>query len=72
MDRSWLSQVCEQVYRRFPEVRGCQPKVQAYAQAQHLLVFQTKGAASDGRSIPHIVRVVVNKDGKIIKATSSR
>lgn len=72
MDRALLESICKQIYRRFPEVKGSQPKVRPYEASHSLLIFQGKGVAADGKSISHVVRVVVNQDGKIKKVTTSR
>jgi hypothetical protein len=71
-DRQSISSICEQVYRRFPEVSGIQPRVQDQAGDQLLLIFHGSARAADGKSIPRTVRVVVNPAGKIIKMTTSR
>jgi hypothetical protein len=72
MDRKAQQSVCEQVYRQFPEVAGCAPKVQSRPGNEYLLIFQGEGAAAGGRKIPRIVRVVAGPDGKIVKITTSR
>jgi hypothetical protein len=72
MDREVMKKICEQIYKRFPDVNGSKPKVRAYEQDQSLLIFQGKGTTADGRSISRTVRVVVNPDGKIKKVSTSR
>ncbi|MEN4099075.1 MAG: hypothetical protein ROW52_04075 [Anaerolineaceae bacterium] len=72
MDKEILQQVCAQVYKRFPDVKGSRPKVRAYHEDLSLLIFQSHGTTADGRSIPRTVRVVVNPEGKIKKVTTSR
>lgn len=72
MDRQALNSVCEQVYRRFPEVSGSQPKVQSRPNEQFLVVFTGVGHTADGRKITHTIRVVANQAGKIIKVSTSR
>jgi hypothetical protein len=72
MDRELMKKVCEQIYKRFPDVKGSKPKVRSYDQDQSLLIFQGQGTTADGRSIPRTVRVVVNPAGKIKKVTTSR
>lgn len=64
--------ICEQVYRRFPEVAGVKPRIKNQPGDQLLLTFQGSAKTVDGRSIQRIVRVVVNASGKIIKMTTSR
>ncbi len=72
MNRQTLNQICEQVYHRFPEVAGSQPKMENRPGDQVLLVFRGKGKTSDNRVISHTVRVVAGPDGKIIKMTASK
>jgi hypothetical protein len=72
MDRETMKKVCQQIYRRFPDVEGSKPKVRSYDQDLSLLIFSGKGTTADGRSIGRTVRVVVNPDGKIKKVTTSR
>jgi hypothetical protein len=72
MNQQVLNSVCQQVYRRFPEVSGSQPKIQPRPGDQFLLIFNGGAKAADGRKISQTVRVVANQDGKIIKVTTSR
>lgn len=67
-----LAGICEQVYRRFPEVAGVQPRVQNQPGDQLLLIFHGSGKTADGRSMPRTVRVVVSPAGKIVKMTTTR
>lgn len=71
-DQQTLAGICEQVYRRFPEVAGKQPRVQHQPDDRLLLIFHATAKTSDGRSIPRTVRVVVSAAGKIVKMTTSR
>jgi hypothetical protein len=70
--RQSIASICEQVYRRFPEVSGTQPRVQEQPKDQLLLIFHGSAKAADGRSIPRTVRVVIGADGRIVKMTTSR
>ncbi len=72
MDSKTLDNICGQIYRRFPEVKGCRPKVSSMTSTQSLLIFTGKGQVPNGASISHTVRVVVSADGKILKTTTSR
>ena len=81
MDTKLLNSISSQVYRRFPEVQGCHPKVQVQAASQaksnpalptYLITYRGSGMALNGKSIPRIVRVVANDQGKILKITTSR
>jgi len=71
MDKQLLTSVCNQIYKRFPEVKGCQPKVLPQ-NTQYLLVFHGTAQTPDGHSIQRTVRAVVNQNGKVSKVTTSR
>ncbi len=75
MDAKLLSSICEQVYRKYPEVRGSRPKLQPLSKGtttQHVLLFSGKSSTANGGSLSHTVRVVVNGEGKIVKMSSSK
>jgi hypothetical protein len=75
MDAKTLGQVCEQVYRKYPEVQGVRPKLQPLSKGtvtQHVLIFSSHATSSSGQSIPRVVRVVVNGEGKIVKMSTSK
>lgn len=84
MDPSVLKAVVAQVYRRFPEFSGCQPKVRLQDAPQpksiaikptYLLTFHSTARAqsiSGSKVLPRWVRVVVSEKGRILKVTTSR
>ncbi len=72
MNAQVLGKVCQQVYRRFPELSGKSPQVQERPGQQFLLIFRGEAQAADGRKIAQTVRVVVSAAGKIVKVSSSR
>jgi len=72
METELIDSICAHVYNTYPEVKGCRPKIRAYAQTRQLLIFQSRATAGDGRTISHTIRVVVGPDGKIIKMSSSK
>jgi hypothetical protein len=81
MDAKTLKSISSQVYRRFPEVEGSQPKVQTQAVPQaksahvtttYLIIYRGSAKTQDGKLISRTVRVVANTQGKILKITTSR
>ena len=72
MNKSILEKVCQDVYRRFPVVKGCHPKVSKQAEDRYLLVFSSAEKSPDGQSIQQMLRVVTAEDGRIIKTSMSR
>ena len=72
MDATLRKAVCEQIYRRYPEVNGSAPKVQSRAGGQWIVIFHGAGKTADGRSITSTIRAVVSADGKILKVTTSK
>ncbi len=80
MNHDLIRAINQEVYRRFPEVEGKQPKVrqqnslrkQADAKATtYLLIYQGQVTTSTNRSMTRLVRVVANDQGKILKITTS-
>ena len=72
MDDKSLQQVCNSVYRQFPEVRGVKPSVSSLPGEKFQLIFRGKGETPDGKKISRIVRVTASEAGKILKMTTSR
>ena len=72
MDNHTLQSICDEIYRRFPEVKGTSPKVSSYSNSQVLLIFNGKATTADGKTLSRTVRVVTSEDGKIGKGTTSR
>ena len=72
MDKSTLDTLCQQVYRKFPNVKGLAPVVTKQGEDRYLLVFTGSGATPDGKTIQQKVRVVATGAGQIIKSTMSR
>jgi hypothetical protein len=86
MDASALQKVCQQVYARFPNLRGVQPTVTVQeppasadkrqardgTRPSYLLVFRTQASTADGKAITFWVRAVADSQGKILKLTTSR
>ena len=72
MERQVIDSICQEVYRRFPEVKGARPKVSSYAGDKTLLIFSGSAQAPNGKTISHTVRVVAGENGKIEKMSTSR
>lgn len=81
MDDKTFENVCKEVYRRFPEIRGVKPKIQPYrpssahstaATTKTLFIFQGSGLTDNKKSLTYLVRVVVNADGSILRMSMSR
>jgi hypothetical protein len=76
MDPHTLNDVITQIHRRFPEMTGVRPKVQAQRAGQangtYLLIFQNHVRVAGEQSLPRALRVVVNEEGKILKISTSR
>jgi len=72
LDSKTINDICSQVYKKFPEVKDCQPSISTQGVNQHLLIFKNIVKTSDGKSLQRTVRVVVSENGKITKMTTSR
>jgi hypothetical protein len=77
MDNNTLSAINQEVYKRFPEVRGVKPSLQKL-ERNTLLIYQARVNLPDEKARNHTValnrsiRVVVNEGNEIIKISSSR
>jgi hypothetical protein len=80
MNDKTIEDVCKEVYKRFPEMRGIKPKIQPYRpsgkhsagdSSKSLLVLQGSGLTDSNKTIAFIVRVVVNTEGKILRMSMS-
>jgi len=76
MNNHVIDNICNQVYKKFPEVDGAVPKITAQpTEGQHanfLISFRGTGTTEDGKQIQRLVRVVATEKGKILKVTTSR
>ena len=84
MDAKLLQTISQEIYHRFPDLRGRRPRVQAVKPGQtrsaglastnnasYLLVYSGRATTSTGKQMPYTVRVVVNEQGKILKISTS-
>ncbi len=82
MNEKLVENICREVFRRFPELRGKRPRIQPFSLEQRtsspnaspkfLLTFQGKALTSTKKTLPYVVRVVVSAQGKILKMSMSR
>ena len=72
MEEKALSQVCQSVYRKFPELKGVKPSVKSQESGNSQLVFKGSVKTEDGKNLARIVRVTASESGKIIKLSTSR
>lgn len=72
MDSGALNQVCQSVYRKFPELKGVKPSVKDQATGNVQLVFKGSAKTEDGHSLGRTVRVTATEAGKIVKLSTSR
>jgi hypothetical protein len=77
MDNTTLTTINQEVYRRFPEIRGVKPRLQKLDR-NILLIYQVKVNIPDEKVSNHTValnrsiRVVLNDRYEILKISSSR
>lgn len=80
MNREQLQTINKEIYRRYPEVKDTVPKVQRQdissnrsisKSTTYLLIYKGKVLIAGQKTLPRLVRVVVNDQGKILKVTTS-
>jgi hypothetical protein len=81
MDPKLHASIVKQIYQRFPEFRGIQPKVriqsateikQVRTDTTYLFTFQKNVTTEGNKNLNRWMRVVVNQNGKILKVSTSR
>ncbi|MCX6054702.1 MAG: hypothetical protein NTZ74_07300 [Chloroflexi bacterium] len=72
MEENAKNKVCNIVYSQFPELRGENPSINPLPGDKFQLIFHGKAKAADGKIIPRIVRVSADKNGRVLKITTSR
>lgn len=74
MDTKLLTTINQQVYRKFPDVKGVPPRIQqsSVSKSGFLLIYRTRAMTPTQMSFDRIVRVLVDESGKIIKMSTSR
>lgn len=81
MNDRLITNICKEVYQRYPEMLGIRPKIQIYSSdsarssspsPKYLLVFRGKGETATQKSVPVFLRVVVTEQGKILRMSMSR
>ncbi len=75
MDEKTFISICEQVYHRFPEVKGARPNYNPCPKdllSQHVLIFSGKAMAKMENPFKGWCRVVVGDNGKIVKMSTSK
>jgi hypothetical protein len=81
MEPKLIKSITKEVYRRFPDLQGSQPKVRPQpapqaksmpAAPKYLLTYKGKATSANGQIIHRIVRVITDAAGNILKITTSR
>jgi hypothetical protein len=72
MEDKSVQQVCNNVYRQFPEMRGAHPSISSLPGDKFQLIFHGKVETPDGKKINRTVRVTASENGKVLKMTTSR
>jgi hypothetical protein len=72
MNQDFLDQVNQIVFQNFPQVMGINPEQLIQPNQTILLIYKKTAYTEDGHTMPIIIRVVVDKSGKILKTTTSR
>lgn len=78
MNREIVQKISREIYRRFPEFSGVNPRVKkqqatkASGFSTYLLTFNTRVSLPDKKTMTRWVRVVADETGKILKTSTSR
>ena len=73
LNDSQLNAIAQQVYQKFPELKGSAPQVHSQSKSpglsdHYLVVFKSKAA----HNIIRVVRVTADTKGRVLKMSTSR
>lgn len=71
MEAALVKKINQQVYKRFPELRGANPKIQKLDK-NILLIYQSRVRLPDDHLINRTIRVVADEQGEIVKMSTSK
>jgi len=83
LKKTQVDTIAQTVYRRYPELGGVAPQVRnqvvgaasanakSPAGGQYLLTFSGKVVTASGKSIPRLVRVTADANGRVLKISTS-
>ncbi len=72
MDQTLIDKVSSTIYVKHPDFRGVKPKITNKTDDQFLLLFKQNQKTATGMDIAQVIRVTVDKQGNILKISSSR
>ncbi len=72
MDNETIVKINFQVYAQFPYLKEIAPKVTPIDQGFSELRYQGSVLTANGMTLPIVVKVIVDEQGKIIKMVTSR
>jgi hypothetical protein len=72
MEKRTVESICQSIYKKYPAVKGQNPKVTKQGDDRYLLLFSITGKTPDGKTIQQQVRVVATEAGQILKSSMSR
>lgn len=72
-----VTQITRKVAEQFPEMEGVKPAVRRQAvpgngTSQFLLTYKGVSELPGGKTMPRIVRVVADEEGRVIRISTSR
>jgi len=75
MNAKYIDKASQEVYKKYPDLKGVKPKVTPREGANStdtLLVYTKKVSGPGGKQINRIVRAVVDEKGKVKKVSTSK
>lgn len=78
VDEKLIQSVNREVFRRFPELKGYKPKARAYRGGKnqpydgYIFLYSTAAEVLPGKQLVMQVRVLTDRQGKIVRVTTSR
>ena len=72
MSNELIEKVNREIYKKFPNMAGINPKITQQPGNKILLIYKSSGELPGGKTLSQAIRVVVDSNGEVCKITSSR
>jgi len=72
MSNELTQKVNQEIYKKFPNMAGVNPKITWQPGDKILFIYKSSGELPGGKTLSQVIRVVVNSNGEVCQITSSR
>lgn len=72
MDEKIIAKINQEVYKQFPYLQDTKPEIKTEREGVYQFQYEGSVQTANERTLPIIVKVVADEQGKILKLSTSR